>query len=230
MHFDLDEMDAKPRFNLLAALVVPRPIAWVTSVSDAGVLNAAPFSFFNLMSGSPPILCLGLETRDGKPKDTARNIQETGEFVVNLVSRELVGQMVVTAIDFGAEVDEVAEAGLAVQSSSHVRPPRLAASPAALECRMMQMISIGTTRSIVIATVLAVEVADQFMLNPARGHVDSPALELVGRMHAGAWYSTTVDCFRIPRIPADEWTPALQAPQDGSRGRSPLAHEVSDNR
>jgi flavin reductase (DIM6/NTAB) family NADH-FMN oxidoreductase RutF len=214
MHFDLDEMDAKPRHNLLAALVVPRPIAWVTSLSAAGALNAAPFSFFNLMSGSPPILCLGIETRDGKPKDTARNIEETGEFVVNMVSRDLAGQMVVTAIDFDAGVDEVAEAGLALEPSSHVRPPRLAASPAALECRMTQIITIGTTRSIVIATVLAVEVADKFLLNPARGHVDTPALELVGRMHAGAWYATTVDCFRIPRIPVGAWASIRQAPQD----------------
>lgn len=205
MQFDLATMDAKPQYNLLTSLIVPRPIAWVTSASEQGRLNAAPFSFFNLASTNPPVVCLGIGERAGRRKDTAENIARTGEFVVNLVSRPLAGKMVATAIEFGAEIDEVAEVGMAVEASSHVAPPRLAASPVALECVTMQIVALGSTRSIVIARIVAVHVDDTFVLDRSRGHVDTPALGLIGRMHGGGWYTDAAECFQLPRIALEDW-------------------------
>lgn len=123
MLFDIDAMDVKPRYNLLSSLIVPRPIAWVTTVDAAGRVNAAPFSFFNLMAGTPPVVVLGIGNRDGAPKDTARNIVDTGEFVINLVTAGLLDAMNVTAVDFDADVDEISEAGLETVASHAVVPP-----------------------------------------------------------------------------------------------------------
>lgn len=204
--FELSAMEAKPRYNLMTSLVVPRPIAWVTSQSAAGLRNAAPFSFFNVMSGNPPVVCIGIGVRDGQPKDSARNIAETGEFVVNLVSEPMVKQMNVTAIEFEEEVDELREAGLRTLASHRVCPPRLADVPASLECVVRQIVAIGGKRSLVIADVVVVHVRDSLVLNPARGHIATPELGLVGRMHGGGCYARTTDLFQLPRIDRAEWT------------------------
>lgn len=213
MYFDLEAMAPKPRYNLLTALVVPRPIAWVTSQNGQGRLNAAPFSFFNLMSGNPPVLAIGIGVRQGRPKDTARNIAETGEFVVNLVSRELVDAMNVTAIEFDEEIDEIAEAGIAVTPSLRVTPPRIAASPVSFECRRLQIVSIDSARSIVLGELLVAHVIDTVVTNIERGHVDTPQLDLVARMHGGGWYARAGDYFNAPRIDLVDWT-ERRAPTD----------------
>jgi flavin reductase (DIM6/NTAB) family NADH-FMN oxidoreductase RutF len=135
MRFDLDAIAPDIVYKLLVATVVPRPIAWVTTQSAAGVLNAAPYSFFNVMGPSPPTLVLGLMAHaQGGFKDTARNIVETGQFVVNLVPEALAPAMNVTAVDAPGGVNELDLAGLAPAPSTHVRPPRIAASPVSFEC------------------------------------------------------------------------------------------------
>lgn len=199
MLFDIDAMAAKPRYNLLSSLIVPRPIAWVTTVDAAGRVNAAPFSFFNLMSGTPPVVVLGIGNRDGAPKDTARNIVDTGEFVINLVTAELLDAMNITAIDFDAGVDEIGEAGLETVASYAVAPPRIAGSPVALECNFTQSVALGQGRNMLVGAVSCAHVRDDIVIDVDRGHIDAARLGVVARMHGGGWY-TTVSPFRLDRI------------------------------
>ena len=120
MFIDLNVLAGPERYKLLTAAIVPRPIAWIVSRGEQGATNVAPFSFFNLMSGDPPLICVGIGMRDGAPKDTARNIAERGEFTVNLVSTRLAARMNVTAVDFPAGVDESQEAGLVLAPSERI--------------------------------------------------------------------------------------------------------------
>ncbi|NSC25471.1 flavin reductase family protein [Streptomyces albus subsp. chlorinus] len=197
-------MEARPRANLLAALIVPRPIAWVTTTNSTGRTNAAPFSFFNLMSGTPPVLCIGMGARDGRPKDSARNIEETGEFVVNLVTDACAPLMNATAIDFDAEVDELAEVGIDTVPSALVKPPRVAASPVGLECALTQIVPIGAGQRIIIGQVLAVHVEDEYVRDADRGHIDTASLAPIGRLNGG-WYARTTSRFHMPQVSESEW-------------------------
>src|SRR5690554_5643374 len=122
MYYDFSELGGRDTYKLMTATVVPRPIAWVVSQDSAGLLNAAPFSFFGLMSGEPPVVAIGVGARDGEPKDTGRNLRQGADFVINLVSQDLLRQMNVTAIDFDSSVDELAEAGLEICSSIKIAP------------------------------------------------------------------------------------------------------------
>ncbi|HEX4260822.1 MAG TPA: flavin reductase family protein [Acetobacteraceae bacterium] len=206
MLFDFASLSEPERYKLMVATVVPRPIAWVTSLDPEGRLNAAPFSFFNVMGGEPPILVIGIGGRaPGDAKDTGNNIRRTGQFVVNLVSAATAEAMVVTAIEFGPEVDELAEAGLTATASTHVRPPRIAESPVAFECERFAMMDFAADRSLVIGRVLAAHIRDDCVLDAARCYIDTPKLDLVGRMHGGGWYARTRDRFELPRIPVAGW-------------------------
>ncbi|MBD0707270.1 MULTISPECIES: flavin reductase family protein [unclassified Streptomyces] len=212
MLFDIAAMAVKPRYNLLASLIVPRPIAWVTSVDARGRLNAAPFSLFNLVSGTPPVVVLGIGNREERPKDSARNIVETGDFVINLVSEELLGAMNVTAVEFAEDVDEIAEAGLATIPSHAVGPPRIARSPVSLECTYTRTVELGQGRNLLIGEIVYAHVRDDVILNPDRGYIDAARMNLVGRMHGGGWYTTTTTPFRVPGIPADGSHPTASSP------------------
>jgi len=143
MFIDLDTLPGPARYKLLTAAIVPRPIAWIVSRDAQGATNVAPFSFFNLISGDPPLVCVGIGVRDGVPKDTARNIEERGEFSVNLVSADLAARMNVTAVDFPPDVDEAREAGLLLAPCERIRVPRVAQSPVAFECRLRQLLRIA---------------------------------------------------------------------------------------
>src|ERR1700761_3848675 len=125
MLFDFAEIPGKDRYKLLVSTVTPRPIAWVVSLDPQGILNAAPFSFFNFFSGDPPVVGIGIGSRiPPAPKVTRANIRDTGQFVVNLVSEDMAPAMNVTAIDFPPSVDELVQAGLTTKPSAHVKPPR----------------------------------------------------------------------------------------------------------
>ena len=202
MLFDVEAMDVKPRYNLLTSLIVPRPIAWITTVDLAGRVNAAPFSFFNLMSGTPPVVVLGIGNRGGTTKDSARNIVDTGEFVINLVTAELLNAMNVTAIDYDAEVDETREAELETAASHAVVPPRIAASPVALECTYTETLPLGQGRDLLVGAVAYAHVRDDVVIDASRGHIDAARLDVVARMHGGGWYTTTSP-FRLDRITLD---------------------------
>jgi flavin reductase (DIM6/NTAB) family NADH-FMN oxidoreductase RutF len=113
--------------------------------------------------------------------------------------------MNVTAIDFGPEVDELAEAGLTPVPSARIRPPRIAESPVALECRRFTTLELNNDRALVLGEVVAMHIADHAVLDPARCYVDTPALDLIGRMHGAGWYTRTTDRFELPRIKPSEW-------------------------
>ena len=204
MQFDLQGADKSQAYRLLASVVVPRPIALVTTLGADGTVNAAPFSFFNLLGSSPPVVGLGIGNRDADtPKDTRDNIERTGEFVVNLVGESLAEAMNVCGIDFPMGVSELAAARLTTLPSTSVSAPRLAESDVHLECRLHSVVPIGDNR-IVLAEVVRLHVRDQMMdLDTLR--VRTEALRLIGRMHGGGWYARTTDLFDLPRIPYEEW-------------------------
>ncbi len=207
MQFDFATLPERDRYKLLVSTVVPRPIAWVVTQSAAGLVNAAPYSFFNAISGDPPLLAVSIEGRDGVRKDTAINIRSTGQFVVNLVSAATSAAMVVTAIDFAPSVSEVAEAQLATCPSVKVAPPRIADSPVAFECEVSQTVELPGNRDLVLGRVVMMHVADHAVLDAARCYIDTPKLDLVGRMHGGGWYAHTRDVFEVPRITPADWKP-----------------------
>jgi flavin reductase (DIM6/NTAB) family NADH-FMN oxidoreductase RutF len=207
MFFDFDTLAAQDRYKLLVSTVGPRPIAWVVTQDAKGVINAAPFSFFNAVSGDPPLVIIGIGGRKpGDAKDTGNNIRETGQFVVNMVSAANAEAMNVTAIDFPHGVDEIAEAGLTTVASSKIKPPRIAESPVAFECERFMNIDLGTDRTLVLGKVLAVHVRDDCVLNRERCHIDNEKLDLIGRLHGAGWYSRTRDRFDMPRIQLADWT------------------------
>ena len=206
MLFDFSDLPPKERYKLLLATVVPRPIAWVVTHNGDGSLNAAPFSFFNAFSGEPPVVGIGMASHEpGRPKDSRVNIKRTGQFVVNLVSEENARKMNVTAIGFDYGVKELTEAGLTTLASVRVQPPRIAESPVAMECELLQIVELGPDTGLVLGRVLAMHVRDQAVLDAEKHYVDTPGLKLIGRMHGAGWYARTSDLFELPRIALDDW-------------------------
>jgi flavin reductase (DIM6/NTAB) family NADH-FMN oxidoreductase RutF len=206
MLFDFASVAPRDCYKLLVSTITPRPIAWIVSRSAEGRLNAAPFSFFNVLSGDPPVVGIGIGSYEhGRPKDTRRNIAATREFVVNLVSDETAAAMNITAIEFEPDVNELAEAQLETIPSVRVAPPRIAASPVSMECALIQILELGPNQGLVLGRVLAMHVRDDLVIDPAKCYVDTPNLHLIGRMHGTGWYARTSDLFDMPRIPRSEW-------------------------
>ena len=217
MLFDFAKIPGQECYKLLVSTVTPRPIAWVVSQDAKGVLNAAPFSFFNVFSGNPAVVAIGIGNRKpGQAKDSRANILETGQFVVNLVAEWNAEAMNITGIEFDPKVDELAQAGLTPVASTRVKPPRIAESPVALECELMQIIDMGES-GLVLGRVVVMHVHDEFVLDAAKYYIDTPNLKLLGRMHGRGWYARTSDLFDMPRIPVAEWKlKAASAPGSGS--------------
>lgn len=226
MLFDFSKIPGKDCYKLLVSTVTPRPIAWVVSQNAQGALNAAPFSFFNVFSGDPAVVAIGIGNRGAGPKDSRANIVETNEFVVNLVAEWNAEAMNITAIEFDSHVDELAQAGLTAAPSVRVKPPRIAESPVALECELIQIVDLGET-GLVLGRVVAMHIQDEFVLDAGKYYIDTPNLRLLGRMHGRGWYARTSDLFDMPRIPVNEWKmKAVAAPgaatttEDPVRGRN----------
>ena len=199
--FDLASMSTGSSYKLLASLVMPRPIAWITTMDAEGVINAAPYSFFNLVSADPPLAAIGFSAAsDREGKDTLANIRATGELVINLVSEELAPAMNITATAAPRGIDEMALAGLEHAASVQVKPPRIAASPSSFDCRAFQIIEPGGDSTILLARVVHVHVRSDAFENEARLHIDPGTLKLVGRMHGGGGYCTTRDVFELNRL------------------------------
>jgi flavin reductase (DIM6/NTAB) family NADH-FMN oxidoreductase RutF len=205
---DLDlkfaDLEPRQRYKLLCGLVVPRPIAWVTTLSPEGVVNAAPFSFFNVFSEEPALIVLGLQHKaDGSAKDTSRNIAATGEFVVNVVDEPMAEAMNLTAVDFPAGESEPTVAGLGLAPSAQVKPPRLVAAPASLECRRTVVLTFGPGRELIVGEVVGVH-ARAGIVEPETLSVDFDALRPVGRL-AGNGYARQGDRFEMRRMTHAEW-------------------------
>jgi len=204
MRFDLAELSAADRYKLLGGLIVPRPIALVTTRSADGRSNAAPFSFFNVFAEEPPLIVLGLGiSPSGGAKDTTVNIRDTGEFVVNLVDEAIAEAMNLCAIDFPPEVDEIEVAGLALAPSDKVAPPRIAQAPVSLECRRYLTLQPARERYLVLGRVVMAHVRDR-VLDPATLRVDRDAYAPIGRLFGGG-YVRTHDRFEIARLTYREW-------------------------
>ena len=198
MEFDIEGKHADRAYALLASLVTPRPIAWVSTLSPDGVVNVAPFSFFNVLGANPPILgfCPG-DREDGTPKDTAKNIRLTHEFVVNLVDENVAEAMNKTAASLPYGVSELQSAGLTTLPSSTVKPPRIAESPASLECKEWGTLQIGGNR-LIIGLVKRIHVRDELVDTHAM-KIKSELLHVIGRMSSPHWYCRTQDRFEMKR-------------------------------
>jgi flavin reductase (DIM6/NTAB) family NADH-FMN oxidoreductase RutF len=198
MELDLENQFADSAYPILASLVTPRPIAFVTTISPDGKINAAPFSFFNLLGGEPPILAIAPGDReDGTPKDTARNIRLTHEFVVNLVDEAIAEAMNKCSASLPYGENELVPAGLHTRDSSVVRPPRITESPVSLECKEWGTLHIGDNR-VVIGLVKRLHLRDE-LFDEETNRVRSEKLFLIGRMASPNWYCRTRDRFEMIR-------------------------------
>jgi len=161
LSLNLDDLTPAIRYKLLTAVVIPRPVAWVTTIGADGTVNAAPYSFFNLFGKDPALVILGLEHRaDGSPKDTTANIRASREFVINIATPDLTEAMVATAAAYPRDVGEPGALGLATAPSVHVAPPRLADVPVAIECRCLDILSYSPERDIVVGQAVGLATRD----------------------------------------------------------------------
>jgi flavin reductase (DIM6/NTAB) family NADH-FMN oxidoreductase RutF len=195
VRFDVAAHPGAQAYKLLAGLVVPRPIALVTTVDAQGRVNAAPFSFFNVMGTEPPLAVFAPGDRDdGTPKDTAANLQATGECVIHLCDEPLADRMIACARALPPGEDEAARAGLATRPAERVRPPILTDCPVALECRVLDVRKYGDNRIVVVEILLAHVRAG--IADPATWRVDYAAYAPLGRMNSPDGYVRTTDIFR----------------------------------
>jgi flavin reductase (DIM6/NTAB) family NADH-FMN oxidoreductase RutF len=198
MEFNLEGEHADRSYALLVALVTPRPIAWVTSLSRDGQLNAAPFSFFNALGANPPVIGFCPSDRDdGQPKDTARNVRETHEFVVNLVDEAVAKAMNQTSASLPYGRNELEAAGLKTAPSSVVKPPRIAEAPVSLECTEWGTLQIGENR-LIIGFVKRVHVREE-LVDRETLRIRSERFQVIGRMASPNWYCRTRDRFEMVR-------------------------------
>jgi len=198
MELDLEGQFTDRAYLLLASLVTPRPIAFVTTLSPDGKINAAPFSFFNLLGAQPPILAFAPGDRDnGTPKDTALNIRATHEFVVNLVDENIAEAMNQCAASLPYGENELNHAGLHAAPSSVVKPPRIAEAPASLECVEWGTLQIGGNR-VVIGLIKRLHLRDE-LFDAEKKRIRSEKFQVIGRMASPHWYCRTRDRFEMIR-------------------------------
>ncbi len=196
MQIDPAEHSSSDSYKLLTNLVVPRPIAWVTSQNEQGVVNLAPFSFFNAVASKPLYLIVSVARNDdGSDKDTARNIKRSGEFIVNLVTEELFDAMNISAATFPPDESELTAAGLHTAPSVHIGTPRLAETQASMECKLHSHQPLGSN-TLFIGEVVMFHVADHLM--GPRMHVNG--FTPIGRMGSPSVYCRTTDRMDVPRM------------------------------
>lgn len=207
MRFDLETGRRSQGYKLLVGLVAPRPIALITSMDENGRLNAAPFSAYSYLCTDPPIVGVGVTNRPEDPlvpKDTARNIRRTGEFVINVVTEDIAEKMNLCATEFPAEFSELEMAGFTTAPSDAVKVPRIAEAHAALECKEYATLEIGRSR-IILGRVVSIFVEDRF-IDPKGPYILAEELHSIGRMNGLGNYVRTRDSFmNIPRVSFEEW-------------------------
>ena len=202
MKVDPATLSAGDAYAWQAATILPRPIAWATTVNEDGSANLAPFSYFTGVSSDPPtcLICVSRRRKqpDGvrPPKDTWRNVERTGEFVIHVVSDALAHQMNLTSREFPYGTDEIAEVGLTKVACDKVAPPRIADAPVAMECKLERIVEIGRSgTAIIVGEILLWHVHDDLVVN---GRVDLGRLDAIGRM-GGPTYTRTRDRFDLQR-------------------------------
>ena len=197
---DADKRSARANYFTMTSAIVPRPIAWVSTISAAGVTNLAPFSYFTGVCSKPAAVTFSpVNDRNGKPKDTVANLREVGEFVVNTVPYSVCRPMNQSAYPYPPGVSEFDEAGLTPIASKFVRPPRVAESPVHLECELLQIVEVGSgpyAANLCIGKVLCFQVAQGFLTGEEE--IDLDKLDPVGRLHGDA-YVRLGERFVLPR-------------------------------
>jgi flavin reductase (DIM6/NTAB) family NADH-FMN oxidoreductase RutF len=209
VQFDPQVIDSAAMYKLLIGSVVPRPIAWVSSVDAEGVRNLAPFSYFMAITHDPPTIAFSSGPRGAEigggvrgKKDTLHNVEVTREFVVNVVDDALAEAMNVTSGDYTPDVDEFTQAGLVAAPSVKVKPPRVAAAPVNMECRVAQIIPVGNLpHHLIVGEIVHMHVRDD-VFDPATGRLDMHRLKPVGRL-AGHLYTHVHDIFEMKRPAVD---------------------------
>jgi flavin reductase (DIM6/NTAB) family NADH-FMN oxidoreductase RutF len=186
MRIDPAYLDPETAYRLITGVVVPRPIAWVTSLSATGVLNLAPFSAFMFVSPKPPLLAISVGRKGNIYKDTAQNILNNEEYVVHIADSSLMNAVHESSTEHPPEVSEVDELGLATLPGERIKVPRLTAAPIAMECRFRQCLEFGETRSrLIIGEVLVFHIRDGLLKN---GKIETEALDPIARI-AGPRYA-----------------------------------------
>ncbi len=178
MILDPESLSPSAMYRHMIGIILPRPIAFVSTVGSDGAFNVAPFSYFNAITNRPPLVGISINLRGGQPKDTLRNIQETGDFVVNAVDEPLLERMVKASGDWPREVDEFELTGLTAVESDLVQSPRVGESPASLECRLFRIVELGDA-FFTVGQIVRAHVADEVMTD---GRVDVAKLKPVGRL------------------------------------------------
>lgn len=196
--FEPSALGAQAAYKLLTSAVIPRPIAWVSTVSKGGATNLAPYSFFNAVASEPlTVMFSAGRKRDGSPKDSLKNARETGHFVVNLVDEGLAEAMNHTSGAWAHGVSEFDKAGLRAAASVHVRAPRVAEAPVALECRVSQLVEVaGGMSTLVLGQVLALHVREALLTED--GLIDAAAYRPVARLGRDE-YAALGRVFRLAR-------------------------------
>lgn len=197
--FDFSALSRHNCHKLMTSTIVPRPIAWVTTLNDDASVNVGPFSFFNVASEEPPLVSIAVgsgERFEGDLKDTGINIRRTGEFAINLVCYDNAESMVVTAVNFASGISEAEVASLETVASTKIATPRIRQSPASLECRLFRNIDLGYGQSLVLGRVVGVHVNREAVLDVDKCYIDTPKLDLIARMHGNGWYTRMTDWFQ----------------------------------
>jgi len=198
MDLALADLPPLERYKLLIGLVIPRPIAWISTRSANGVANCAPFSFFNVFSEDPPLCVIGINPRasDGAMKHSLKNIRRTGEFVVNLVDEATANAMHISSEELPEEESEFAKAGLTEAQAAMVQHPRIAEAAACLECRLFRLLEISATRQLVLGEIVLVH-AREGIIDPKTKRISEQAYRPIGRLFANR-YCTTRQRFNLP--------------------------------
>jgi len=197
MHIPAADLTAAQRYKLLCGFVVPRPIGWITTLEPSGAVNVAPFSFFNVVSEDPVLVIVSINRRkDGRIKDTLRNIERMQEWVVNIADEPLAEAMHKTSGDFPPEVSEASAVGLELEPCAEVAPPRIKTAPFSLECRLWREVELGPERRLVIGEGVHMHMRDD-VIDPATLRIKEDSFFPVGRLY-GDRYCWTRDRFTFP--------------------------------
>jgi flavin reductase (DIM6/NTAB) family NADH-FMN oxidoreductase RutF len=200
MQFDPNEMDQKSIYKILTGTIIPRPIGWISSISEDGILNLAPFSYFNAVGDDPPHVMFSASRANNAIKDTLKNVLETKQFVVNMVTEDLVEQMNMTAHPIPSHESEFELAGLTPEPSSKVKPPRIKESPIAMECELVHHYTLEDNKfggsTIIIGRVVFFHIDETIMMDDFKINLDT--YKPVARL-AGAHYSKLGELFSIKR-------------------------------
>ncbi len=225
--FVFAEMAPYERYKMLCACVVPRPIAWITTIDAQGIVNAAPFSFFNVFAEEPALVIIGIDRKkDGAVKDTIVNIEASNAFTVNLADMASIDALVATAALFPPGDGEPDALGLRLEAGRTSRVPRLAEAPVSLECRLFELRELSETRHLVLGEVAAL-ISKPGVYDPATLRIDPDAYHPIARLH-GAYYAGLGPAFERP-VP--DWTDAMDAAASGAYapGSQPINHRSEES-